>query len=544
MALPIPKSVLQNMMKDGAKSFKGLEEAVYRNIDACDQLCTILRSSFGPNGMNKMVINHLDKLFVTNDAATIIGEMEVQHPAAKMLVMASQMQEQECGDATNWVMIFAGQLLKNAEGLLKMGLSPTEVIEGYETAMKFTMDSMSELVCYTVKDMRDVAEVSKAIKPAITSKQYGNEDFLSELITKACLQIYTSKGEFNVDNVRIQKIPGCGILSSEIVRGMVFRRLVEGNINNVTNAKIAVYSCALDSMQTETKGTVLINNADELTSFSKGEEDLLEGQVKAIHEAGCNMIVCGGKAADMAVHFCNKYGIMVVRLQSKFDIRRLCRATQATALPRLTPPTPEEAGHCDRVYASEIGDAGVVIFEQEREDTAISTIVVRGSTQNVMDDIERSIDDGVNTFKMLTRDPRLLPGAGATEIEIAQRVSKQGKTMPGLGQYAMQKYADAFEVMPRTMAENAGVKPTELVSNLYAAHSEGKQNAGFDIEGDGAAVIDAAEAGICDAMLSKYWACKFATNAACTVLRVDQIIMAKQAGGPKPKQNPNWDDED
>merc|ERR1712168_1794240 len=138
MAMSVPKSMMQSMMKDGAKSFKGLEEAVYRNIDACNQLTTILRSSFGPNGMNKMVINHLDKLFVTNDAATIIGEMEVQHPAAKMLVMASQMQEQECGDGTNWVLIFAGQLLKNAEELLKMGLSPAEVIEGYETAMKFT----------------------------------------------------------------------------------------------------------------------------------------------------------------------------------------------------------------------------------------------------------------------------------------------------------------------------------------------------------------------------------------------------------------------
>jgi len=543
MALSVPRSQLQNMMKDGAKHFSGLEEAVYRNIDACGKLTQILRSSFGPNGMNKMIINHLDKLFVTNDAATMLNEMEVQHPAAKMLVMASQMQEQECGDGTNWVLIFAGQLLQNAEELLRMGLSPAEVIEGYNLAMKYAMESMAGMVCYTVKDMRDVDEVSRVVKPAITSKQYGNEDFLSELIVKACMQVYSSKGEFNVDSVRIQKIMGCGIQSSEIVRGMVFRRLVEGNINNVTDAKMAVYSCALDSMQTETKGTVLINNATELEDFSKGEEDLLEAQIRAIHEAGCNLIVCGGKAADMAVHFCNKFNIMVVRLTSKFDIRRLCRATQATALPRLTAPTPEEAGHCDKVYASEIGETGCVIFQQEREDTAISTIVVRGSTQNVMDDIERAIDDGVNTFKMLTRDPRLMPGAGAWEMELAQKISQHGKTMPGLSQYAVQKYAEAFEVVPRTMAENAGVKPTELVSNLYAAHSAGEKNAGFDIEGEGCATTDALEAGILDAMLSKYWATKFATNAACTVLRVDQIIMAKQAGGPKPKDNPNWDED-
>jgi len=543
MALSVPKSMMQNMMKDGAKSFRGLEEAVYRNIDACRQLTKILRSSYGPNGMNKMVINHLDKLFVTNDAATMLHELEVQHPAAKMLLFASQMQEQEMGDGTNWVLIFAGALLNSAEELLRMGLSPAEVIEGYEMACAKAMEILPELVCYTVKDLRDKDEIVKAIKPVIASKQYGNEDFLSELIAKACLNVYPASGNFSVDNVRVSKIMGSGIYSSRIVNGMVFKRAVEGEITKMKDAKICVLSCPLDSMATETKGTVLIKTADELMNFSKGEEDLLESQIKAIADTGCNVIVTGGKAADMAIHFCNKYKIMVVRLMSKFDLRRLCKAIKATALPRVIPPTPEEAGRCDMVQVDEIGDTAVVVFKQDREDNAVATIVIRGATGNIMDDIERAIDDGVNCFKALTRDGRMLPGAGAVEMELAQRINSYGQTIPGLEQYAIKKYAEAFEIVPRTMAENAGVKATELISNLYAAHNGGEKNIGFDIEGEGTATRDSAESDILDAFLVKYWGLKFSSNAACTVLSVDQIIMAKQAGGPKPKANPDWDED-
>jgi len=543
MALSVPKSLMQNMMKEGAKSFKGLEEAVYRNIEACRQLTKILRSSFGPNGMNKMVINHLDKLFVTNDAATMLKELEVQHPAAKMLVFASQMQEKEIGDGTNWVLIFAGALLGSAEDLLKMGLSPAEVIEGYNMACKKALEILPELVCYTVKDLRESVEVTRAIKSSISSKQYGNEDFLAELIIKACLSVYPLHGNFNVDNVRVTKILGSGIYTSDVVNGMVFPRQVEGDIKKVDNAKICVFSCPLDSMATETKGTVLINNADELINFSQKEEEQLETKIKAIVDSGCNVIVTGGKAADMALHFCNKYKVMVVRLNSKFDVRRLCRATQATALPMLSVPSPEEAGHCDSVYLDEIGETPVVVFKQEREDTAVATVVVRGATTNIMDDVSRAIDDGVNAFKTLTRDPRMLPGAGAVEMELANRISTYGATIPGLEQYAIKKFAEAFEVVPRVMAENAGVKATELVSNLYAAHNSGEKNIGFDIEGEGASTCDALEAGIFDGFLSKHWGLKFASDAACTVLRVDQIIMAKQSGGPKPKANPDWDED-
>ncbi|XP_008105831.1 T-complex protein 1 subunit theta isoform X1 [Anolis carolinensis] len=546
MALHVPKAPgFAQMLKDGAKHYSGLEEAVYRNINACKELAQTTRTAYGPNGMNKMVINHLEKLFVTNDAATILRELEVQHPAAKMIVMASHMQEQEVGDGTNFVLVFAGALLEHAEELLRMGLSVSEVIEGYEKASKKALEILPDLVCCSAKNLRDVEEVASLLQTSIMSKQCGSEAFLTKLISEACVSVFPDSGHFNVDNIRVCKILGSGICASTVLHGMVFKKETEGDITSVKNAKIAVYSCPFDGMITETKGTVLIKNAEELTTFSKGEENLMELQVKAIADAGANVVITGGKVADMALHYANKYKLMVIRLNSKWDLRRLCKTVGATALPRLTPPNLEELGHCDSVYLSEVGETQVVVFKHDKEDGAISTIVIRGSTDNLMDDVERAVDDGVNTFKVLTRDKRLVPGGGATEIELAKQITSYGETCPGLDQYAIKKFAEAFEAIPRALAENSGVKGNELISKLYAVHQEGNKNVGFDIEAEAAAVKDMLEGGILDTYLGKYWAIKLATNAAVTVLRVDQIIMAKAAGGPKaPKAPENWDKDD
>ncbi|KAF6384473.1 chaperonin containing TCP1 subunit 8 [Rhinolophus ferrumequinum] len=474
MALHVPKAPgFAQMLKDGAKHFSGLEEAVYRNIQACKELAQTTRTAYGPNGMNKMVINHLEKLFVTNDAATILRELEVQHPAAKMIVMASHMQEQEVGDGTNFVLVFAGALLELAEELLRIGLSVSEVIEGYEIACRKALEILPGLVCCSAKNLRDVDEVSSLLLTSVMSKQYGNEVFLAKLIAQACVSIFPDSGHFNVDNIRVCKILGSGIHSSSVLHGMVFKKETEGDVTSVKDAKIAVYSCPFDGMITETKGTVLIKTAEELMNFSKGEENLMDAQVKAIADSGANVIVTGGKVADMALHYANKYSIMLVRLNSKWDLRRLCKTVGATALPRLTPPVLEEMGHCDNVYLSEVGDTQVVVFKHEKEDGAISTIVLRGSTDNLMDDIERAVDDGVNTFKVLTRDKRLVPGGGATEIELAKQITSYGETCPGLEQYAIKKFAEAFEAIPRALAENSGVKANEVISKLYAVHQEG-----------------------------------------------------------------------
>jgi len=546
MALHVPKAPgFAQMLKEGAKHYAGLEEAVYRNIAACVQLSKTTRSAFGPNGMNKMVINHLEKIFVTNDAATMLKELDVEHPAAKMLVFASKMQEQEAGDGTNWVLMFAGALLEHSEQLLKMGLSVPEVVDGFTLALAKADEILPTLVCDKVKDLRNKDEVVKAIRSSIMSKQFGNEDFIAGLVAEACISILPVSSGFNVDSIRVCKIEGSGLYTSTWLRGMVFKRLVESDVTSVLDAKIAAYTCPIDIMQTETKGTVLIKSAKELMDYSKGEEDLLEAQIKAIAESGANCIVAGGKVGDMALHFLNKYKIMAVRLMSKFDLRRLCKAVGATPLPKMTPPTPSELGGCDKVYIDELGDTNIVVFKQDSEEAAIATVIVRASTDNIMDDVERAIDDGVNTFKALTRDPQLVPGAGATEIELARRISQYGETLPGLEQYAVKKFGEALEIFPITLAENAGVKSTELIAKLYAEHQyEGGIRMGFDVDAGGVATTDAFQKGILDLHLVKHWGLKFATNAASTVLKVDEIIMAKPAGGPKPPKKEGWDNDE
>ncbi|KAJ8882462.1 hypothetical protein PR048_014270 [Dryococelus australis] len=544
MALHVPKAPgVAQMLKEGSRYFSGLDEAVFRNIGACKQFAQTIRTAYGPNGMNKMVINHIEKLFVTNDAATIIRELDVEHPAAKLMILASEMQEQEIGDGTNFVIIFAGALLEAAEDLLRMGLTSSEIVDGYELALDTALDILPTLTCHEVKDYRNLAEVEKVIKTSIMSKQYGNEDFLAHLVAKACVSILLEKATFNVDNVRVCKILGGGLQASEVVQGMVFKRQVEGDVTKKENAKVAVFSCAVDILQTETKGTVLIKSADELMNFSRGEESMLEHQIKAIADAGAGVIVSGAKFGDMALHYVNKYGMMAVKLSSKWDVRRLCKTVGATALPRLTAPTKEEMGYADTVYVDELGDTSLVVFRLEGKESRVATIVIRGSTDNYMDDIERAIDDGVNTFKGLTRDGRFVPGAGAAEIELSRQVASYGETHPGLEQYAIKKFATALETFPKTIAENSGVKGAEVVSKLLAAHEEGDKTMGFDIEADKAVLKDVVPAGILDLYLTKMWGLKYATNAACTILKVDQIIMAKRAGGPKP-QAPKAPDDD
>lgn len=388
--------------------YSGLEEAIYRNIAACKEFSSSVRSAYGPNGMNKMIINHLGKQFVTSDAGTIIRELDIEHPAAKLIVLASQMQEMEVGDGTNFVVILAGALLEQAEELLRLGVTTAEIADGYEKGLVKALEILEAQVLHKA-DVTDAdpSKVKEVLRSAIMSKQYGQEEFVSELIFKACSAVVNKTNTaFNVDNIRVCKILGSTLYRSEVVNGMVFKRFVEGNTTGAVNAKVALYACPVDIIQTETKGTVLIKSAEELKKFSRGEESLLEQQIKAIADSGAKVVVAGAKFGDMALHFCNKYELMAVRLMSKFELRRLSKAVNGTVLPRLTPPTQEELGYCDNVVVEELGDTSVVAFRNASKESRIATIVIRGATDNLMDDIERAIDDGVNTYKGLTKDGR------------------------------------------------------------------------------------------------------------------------------------------
>ncbi|KAK3696605.1 T-complex protein 1 subunit theta [Vermiconidia calcicola] len=572
MSLSIPNAPNSGLFKAGYQNYDAEDGAVLRNIDACRTIASTVQTSLGPYGRNKLVINHLQKMTLTNDAATILRELEVVHPAAKLLVMASQQQEAEMGDATNMVIVFAVELLRKAEDLLRMGLKTSEIVQGYERAGREALRILEELEVDRVENIRDQAELAKAIRTVVAAKQSGNEEFLADMVAEAVLAVLPKNPyNFNVDNVRVVKIMGGSLEQSKVVKGMVFGRQPDGTVTKAVKSKVGVFSCPIDISQTETKGTVLLKNSKELYEFSKGEEAQMEQTVKELKDSGLRVIVAGSTVGELALHYLNRAGILVIKVLSKFELRRLCRVVGATPLARLGAPMPDEMGNVDIVETLEIGGDRVTVFRQENEQTRTATLVLRGATQNHLEDVERAVDDGVNVFKAITRDPRLVPGAGASEMQLIERVTAIADRTAGLAQYAIRKYAEAFEVIPRTLAESAGLDATEVLAKLYTAHaatptpqantngtkktsdsdSSSSSEAevpclGVDIENnDGTGTLDAEDDGILDLMITKSWAIKLATEAARTVLSVDQIIVARQAGGPKPPgPNPGWDDDD
>lgn len=526
------------MMKEGTRMN---EDPIVKNIEACKELAAKTRSSLGPDGLNKMVINHLGKLFVTHDAATILRELEVEHPAAKLLVMGSKAMEEEIGDATNMVIILAGELLNLAEQLIRMGIHASHIVTGYLKASEAALEILPELICHKVEDIRDKDQVKLALKSVVGSKQPGFADHLSGLVAEACCNVCPKNPKnFNVDNIRVAKLDGCSVGDSQLVHGFVMPRDTEGSIKELTDCKIAIYNCAIDNASTDTKGKVDITNADQLLNFSKTEESAMEKIIDGIAKTGVKVVVSSQNFGDMAMHFLERHGIMAFKVASKFELRRLTAAVNATQIVTLDPPTPEEIGRCNSVKVEELGGKKITVFRQVTESSKLSTLIIRGPTANIIDDVERAIDDAVNAYKALTRDASLVPGAGAVEMELSRRLTRVADECAEMHQYAMRKYAEAFAVVPTTLAEVSGHNATNVITSLMADHQNGLVNNGVDIE-DGS-TMDAKEAEILDLYLSKFWAIKFATEAAVTVLRVDTIIMAKQAGGPK--QNPAGPSED
>jgi T-complex protein 1 subunit theta len=541
---------IPSLMKEGTKQLSGLEQVVMRNIEACKQLADITRTSYGPTGMNKMIINHLEKLFVTSDASTILRESEIAHPAAKMVVLACQMQQAEIGDGANYVICLAGQLLQEAEDLIKMGLHPSDIIAGYSKAVVKAQEIMESLSVMEIDktQMRDVNTLAKAINSSIASKQYGVENILSPIIAEACLTVLPKNVyNFNVDNVRVAKVLGSTLDKSEVVKGMIIGYPPMGVIEKVKDANIAVFTCSLQAAESETKGTVLIQNAKELMDFSVGEEKEIELLIQSVKDSGVNVVVTGGSVDDMAKHFLDKAGIMIIKISSKFELRRLCRAVKANALVALGPVRKEDMGYCTSVGVRQMGNARVTIFNQDKmDDTSVATVLLRASTHNVLNDVNRAVDDGVNVVKAMGKfqPAKFLPGAGASDIEIARQLAAWGEKTSGLEQYSIAKFAKAFEVIPRALAENAGHDALNLISQLYASHEKGNTSVGVNVV-DGQ-LQDAAASNIYDLHATKSTALRLATDAVITILRVDQIITAKQAGGPRTNrpQEGHWDDTD
>lgn len=400
---------LTSLLKDGYKTQQGLEEAVFRNIAAARELGDLVRTSFGPHGLCKLVINQLDKLFLTNDAGTILRELEIEHPAAKLLLQAALQQDREMGDGTNVTVMLAAEMLSQAQGLLRMGLSPSTVAEGFEGALQEAQRILQELVIGHV-ELKERAHVlgqpklRQLLETVIGSKQPGYEAFLAELALQAASQAMPEDPRrFDPDHVRIVKVQGGSLAASHVVSGLVVQRQPESRLRQAKQAKVAVFSCPLNVSRTETKGTVLLTSASQMMDFSKGEEAIVESQIRSIAESGVGVVVTGEAIGDLCLHHLDRHGILALRIPSKFERRRLCRAVGATPLARLGAPTAEEAGYVDVVETIEIGGDWCTVLRQESADALglcrLATIVLRASSPNLLDDVERAVEDAVNTVR-------------------------------------------------------------------------------------------------------------------------------------------------
>ncbi|CDJ68786.1 TCP-1/cpn60 family chaperonin, putative [Eimeria necatrix] len=538
------------LLKDGYRTFTGIDEVTAKNIEACKTLTDILKTSLGPYGLSKLVVNAWGKRSVTNDTAAILKDLEVQHPAAKLLVMAAEMQKQEMGGGCNFLLILAGHLLTNADYLLRQGLHLSDVIQGYELALDKIPAFLEETACHSVENLKDAKELEPVLKTVLASKPICSEAGLSGLLASAISSVMPPKFEdFDPDNIRVAKLQGGRLNQSTVLNGMVITKPPHGTVESKKNCKVMVLGCGLECSTTEAKGTVLIHTAEELKNFTKGEESQMEDIIKDIKNAGVEaIIVHGGGIADIAQHFCNKYDILTIKVPSKFETRRLCRALGATALVRLGVPMADELGVADSIETIEISSTRVT--QILCRDTRVQTVVLRGSTPCILDEAEKAVDDACAFAKALTKDRRFVAGAGAAEMEIARKLQAVAEKLPGVNQYAVLKAAEAFEAIPRLLAESAGLSATEVLAALHAAHSTGRVHEGVNVEAFVASValgraasggskvnmtLDAKVACIFDHMQTKAWATRLAFDAAITALRVDQIIMARPAGGPAPR---------
>lgn len=541
MRAGIPK-----LFKDGYKQFTGIEGAILKNIEACIELADMTNTSFGPSGMNKIVINRIEKIFVTSDAATIMRELEVQHPAAKVMVLGANMQEKEMGDGTNFVLLFSGELLRKAQELIHMGVHPSDIIKGYTVAMEKARELLEGLVYYTLKDVFDEKKLAEGVRTTIAAKQHGLEDFMSDIVAKACITVMprSNPQNFNVDNVRVLKLLGGDLQETHVVRGLALDTRPQTSTKKKSKVKVACFTCSVAATQTETKGTILLNSANELLNYSKSEEDHMHKIIKTYHDMGIEIIVSGEKFSDMALHFMNKYNMMSLRIFSKYMMRRVCRLVGGRPMVTLDGAREEDFGFITAAYTKEVGDKIITILEQDKDSRSVcSTIVLRGSTENQMNDMERACNDAISVVTQITRDARFLPGAGAAELQLGMKLQDFGATQTGLDQYAIKAYGEALESVPRQLAANAGADSEDILAKLRAAHAKGDTKFGVNIVTKD--VGDMTQLGVMDLLATRLKGLVLASKAALTILRVDHIIMRKPAGGPrKPKNRGHWDDND
>ena len=526
-----------SLLKSGYRHFKGKEQTLMKNVEAIGDMSSMTRTALGPNGMNKYIVNMHDKLFLTKDTNVMANELEINHPAVNVLVDGLKAQNSEQGDGTNFVVTFGGELMNYAGKLISEGLHVADVSEGYEKAFNKTMELLDKAEKFKINDVKNLEEATKIIKPVIGSKLvHGQESFLAPLIAQACINVVPEdKEKFDVDNVRVAKILGGNIMKSEVMKGMLVVRKTEGAVTSCEKCNVAVYNCEFTTKGAETNDQIVFKTADELLNYTKSEEDHMENIIKSIVDSGVKCIVTGGAICNMAIHYLDKYGIMAFRTLSKFELRRIARSIGATLLVRLGAPTKEEMGYADEIKLTEISSQKCILIRKENENNKLSTIVLRGTTNDMLDNLERVVNCGVNAYRAVCKNPEFVAGAGAIDMYLSEKIKAYGNEITSLDQYAVQAFGEAFEVIPRTIIENSGLNVNEKMAALRSRNSK---NPTFGINVKTGEIEDAFTMGVFDHLETKRWAIKHAYNSIKTIIKIDQIIVAKPAGGPNLTNNP------
>ncbi|MFW6230701.1 MAG: thermosome subunit alpha, partial [Nanoarchaeota archaeon] len=509
------------------------------NIMAAKIVAETVRTTLGPKGMDKMLVDEMGEVIVTNDGVTILEEMNIEHPAAKMIVEIAKTQEDEVGDGTTTAVVLAGELLKKAEELIEQKIHPTIITKGYRLAAERAQLILNNLAEPCTKDDRTM--LKGIASTAMTGKGAENaKDILSDIIIDAVLAVGEEKSprEFlvDLDDIKIETRIGSSIEDSELVTGIVLdkERVNASMPKTVEDARVALIDSALEIKDTETEAKIQITQPDQMQAFLDMEENMLKKMVQRIKASGASAVFCQKGIDDVAQHYLAKEGIFAVRRVKKSDLNRLARATGARIVTNLDDLEPQYLGQAGIIEEKKVGEEPM-IYVRECPSAKSVTILVRGSTEHVIDEVRRALDDAVGDLAASLKNGKIVGGAGAPEIELSRHLLKYAESLSGREQLSVKAFAEAVEIIPKTLAENAGLDPIDIIVEMKAAHDRGNQWAGIDVFTG--KLMDSLDEGVVEPLKIKTQAVSSASEVAVLILRIDDVIAAGPQKAEKPENS-------
>ena len=521
------------IMKEGTTRTKG-RNATSNNILAAKAVAEAVRSTLGPKGMDKMLVDSMGDVVITNDGATIIKEIDVAHPAAKMIIEVAKTQEAEVGDGTTSSVVLAGELLRQAEDLVE-DVHPTIITQGYRMALEKALEVLRS-IAKSVKpeDKETLLRIARTSMASKGASAYS--DVLADITVRAVTAVSEKdiNGKWTVekDNIKIEKKTGGSVQDTELVLGVVLdkERAHSRMPKHVRNAKIALLNAAIEIKKTEVDANIEITDPGQFQAFLDEEEKTLRRMVDTVKNSGASVLFTQKGVDDLAQHFLAKENIFAVKSVSEKDMKKLARATGAKIVSNLKELTKDDLGSAGLVEQRKIGNDELTFITECPSAKAVS-IMCRGGTEHVIDEVERTLDDAIGVVATALKDGQLVAGGGAPEIEVALALRKYASSVGGREQLAIEAFADAVEIIPRTLAENAGLDAINVLVDLRSAHEKGQKTAGINL--DTGKVHDAFEANVVEPLRVKTQAIQSATEVATMILRIDDVIAAKEFQAPK-----------